>query len=105
MHYIAVFHPVQEKEGAYVVTFPDLPGCVTQGDSFLAAFNMAQEALDGFLDVLRQDGEPIPKASYYNEAMKKAHAECEETGEALHPQAKFQPVPTHWMDQVTPYSD
>ena len=40
MHYVAVFHPAEEHPGGYVVTFPDLPGCVTQGEDFSRAFAM-----------------------------------------------------------------
>lgn len=81
MRYIAVFHPAEEKEGGYVVTFPDLPGCVTQGNTFAEAFAMAQEALEGFLDVLRQDGDPIPAPSGFDAARSKA----EKDGEPLPP--------------------
>lgn len=47
MRYIAVFHPAEEMRGAYVVAFPDLPGCVTQGNTFTEACAMAQEAVHG----------------------------------------------------------
>jgi len=89
MHYIAVFHPAEEKHGGYVVTFPDLPGCVTQGNTFAEAFAMAQEALEGFLDVLAQDGDTLPAPSGFEAARAKA----EEDGERLHPDAIMQAVP------------
>lgn len=31
--YPAIFHPDPEREGAYAVTVPDLPGCVSGGDT------------------------------------------------------------------------
>lgn len=93
MHYIAVFHPAEEKHGGYVVTFPDLPGCVTQGNTFAEAFAMAQEALEGFLDILRQDGDSIPEPSGFEAARAKAVAEAEEDGETLSPEAILQAVP------------
>jgi predicted RNase H-like HicB family nuclease len=93
MHYIAVFHPAEERQGGYVVTFPDLPGCVTQGENFDQAFAMAQEALEGFLDVLRQDGDPIPAPSDFQAAGAKAEAEALGDGETLHPAAILQAVP------------
>ncbi|EPR41634.1 putative protein family UPF0150 [Desulfovibrio sp. X2] len=43
MHYIAVFHPAEESLGAYTVTFPDLPGCVTQGDTSMQKIDLQQE--------------------------------------------------------------
>lgn len=93
MHYIAVFHPAGERAGGYVVTFPDLPGCVTQGRTFAEAFAMAQEALEGYLDALRQDGDPLPAPSGFEAARAKAVAEAEEDGDPLHPEAIFQAVP------------
>ena len=44
--YPAVFHP--EKNG-FSVTFPDLPGCLTEGDDLLEAIDMATEALGVYL--------------------------------------------------------
>jgi len=93
MNYFAIFHPAEEKAGGYVVTFPDLPGCVTQGNTFDEAFAMAQEALEGFLDAMREDGDPIPAASSLGEARAKAEAEAHEDGEELHPQVIVQAVP------------
>jgi len=45
--YPAVFHP--EEDGGYTVTFPDLPGCYTQGDDLAEAISMAEEALGLYL--------------------------------------------------------
>lgn len=40
--YMAVFH--KEKDG-YSVCFPQLDGCLTEGDDFQSALRMAQEAM------------------------------------------------------------
>ena len=42
------------------VEFPDLPGCVTCGETAEEAFWMAQDALEGYLSILEEDREPIP---------------------------------------------
>lgn len=42
------------------VTFPDLPGCTTSGQTEEEAFKMAQEALGGHLYCMETDGEEIP---------------------------------------------
>ena len=56
--YTAFFEPAEE--GGYVVVVPALPGCVTQGESFEEAKAHAKEAILGYLETLRQQGDPIP---------------------------------------------
>ena len=41
--YPACFYPGEEKEGSYAVVVPDLPGCVSGGDSLEEAFFMATD--------------------------------------------------------------
>lgn len=43
-NYLAIFEPAEE--GGYVVHFPGLPGCHTQGETFEEARQYAQEAFD-----------------------------------------------------------
>ncbi|NPV53002.1 MAG: type II toxin-antitoxin system HicB family antitoxin [Firmicutes bacterium] len=57
----AIFEPGEKK--GYCVTFPDLPGCVTEGDSLEEALRMAREALELHLYGLEEDGDPIPSAT------------------------------------------
>lgn len=57
--YFAVLHP-PEDGSSWGVTFPDLPGCVSGGDSFEDAVHAAREALSGHLAALRADGDPVP---------------------------------------------
>ena len=58
--YPAVFHP--EEAGGYSVDFPDLLGCVTEGDTLEEAIRMAEDALGIYLYSLKEDGEkpPVP---------------------------------------------
>ena len=56
--YTAVFEPAEE--GGFVVTFPALPGLVTEGDSLEEARAMAADALLGYLESLAKDGLPAP---------------------------------------------
>lgn len=46
--------------GGYVVTCPALPGLVTEGDTLEEARSMATGAIQGYLESLKKDGEPIP---------------------------------------------
>ena len=50
----------KEPEGGYTVIVPSLPGCVTYGDSVEEAIDMAKEAIDLYLESLREHGEEIP---------------------------------------------
>ncbi len=56
--YTAVFDPA--PEGGYVVTVPALAGVVTEGDTLEEARVMVADAIRGYLEVLREDGRPIP---------------------------------------------
>ncbi len=47
--------------GGYVVTCPALPGLVTEGDTLEEARAMATDAIQGYLESLKKDGEPIPR--------------------------------------------
>jgi predicted RNase H-like HicB family nuclease len=54
----AVFDPCEE--GGYCITFPDLPGVVTEGDTLEESFKMAKEAVTLHIWSMEDDGEPIP---------------------------------------------
>ena len=56
--YTAVFDPCEE--GGYCITFPDLPGCITQGDNIGEALDMAKEAMSLHLYGMEDDHDPIP---------------------------------------------
>ena len=60
--YPAVFRPCEEKEG-YTVTVPDLPGCVTEGDTLAGAILMAEDAASGWVLDELEDGNIAPAAS------------------------------------------
>jgi len=49
-----------DETGGYVVTCPALPGLVTEGDTLEEARAMAVDAITGYLESLRKDGEQIP---------------------------------------------
>jgi predicted RNase H-like HicB family nuclease len=51
-----------EPEGGYTVTCPALPGLVTYGETLEEARAMAADAIRGYIECLREDGEPIPES-------------------------------------------
>ena len=61
--YPACFYPCEEKKGGYTVEVPDLPGCVSEGDSLADAILMATDAASGWVLDELEDGNPIPESS------------------------------------------
>jgi antitoxin HicB len=51
---------VAEPEGGYSVFVPELPSVATQGETIEEARANAQEAIEGYLEVMHEDGLPIP---------------------------------------------
>ena len=60
--YVACFYPCESKPG-YTVEVPDLPGCVTEGNSIENAIEMAIDCASGWILDAIESGENIPKAS------------------------------------------
>ena len=60
--YPAIFYPWDDG-GGYTVEVPDLPGCVSEGDSLAEAIFMGTDAASGWILTELEDGKPIPKAS------------------------------------------
>jgi predicted RNase H-like HicB family nuclease len=51
---------VPEAEGGYSVLVPELPSVATQGETVEEALEMARDAIEGYLEVMRDEGWPIP---------------------------------------------
>jgi predicted RNase H-like HicB family nuclease len=60
--YPAIFYPWDEGSG-YTVEVPDLPGCVTEGDTLADAIWMGIDAASGWILSELEEGKSIPKAS------------------------------------------
>jgi predicted RNase H-like HicB family nuclease len=58
MHYVALIH--KDPDSAYGVSFPDLPGCFSAGDTLEEAMQNAVEGLGSFVRWMESDGDPIP---------------------------------------------
>ena len=66
LFYPAIFHVAEE--GGFWITFPDLPECMTQGDSMQEAYEMAVDALGLALTSREQEKQEIPTASEVNQS-------------------------------------
>jgi predicted RNase H-like HicB family nuclease len=60
--YPACFYK-DEESGAYAVEIPDLPGCVTGGDTLADAMLMGIDAASGWVLTELEEGRPVPPAS------------------------------------------
>ena len=59
--YPAIFSPCEE--GGYMVEVPDLPGCVTEGDTLAEAIFMGEDAASGWVLLELEEGREAPAAS------------------------------------------
>ncbi len=63
--YPAIFHRNEDK--SYTVTYPDLPGCISEGKTLGNAIYMAQSALTQWIGYLVDKRQEIPSASSIEE--------------------------------------
>ena len=59
--YPAVF--LTNNDGSYTITYPDLPGCISEGKNLANAMAMAQSALKQWIEYLDDGNHVIPQAS------------------------------------------
>lgn len=59
--YPAIFHA--NDDGSYTITYPDLPGCISEGKSLENAIYMAQAALTEWIEYLHDRKLDLPHAS------------------------------------------
>ncbi len=67
--YPAIFShcEVEERGTVYTVEIPDIPGCITEGESIQGAMAMGREALAGCILALKQEQAAIPEPSNYKD--------------------------------------
>jgi len=50
----------QDEDGVFVASCPSLPGCHSQGATRSEAKANIREAIEGYLEGLKEHGDPIP---------------------------------------------
>ena len=50
-----------ENNTGWVAVVKELPGCITQGDTFEELGEMVEDAMRGWIEIMLEDGEPIPE--------------------------------------------
>lgn len=58
----AVYRPNRDKKG-YTVEVPDVPGCISWGETIEEARDMIKDAIEGWVITALQFGDPIPALS------------------------------------------
>ncbi len=58
VRYAVIFEKAQNNWAAYV---PDLPGCITTGETLEETERNIRQAIEGHLQTMREFGEPIPE--------------------------------------------
>jgi predicted RNase H-like HicB family nuclease len=67
--YAVVYEPTRTGYSAYV---PDLPGCIAAGRTLELTRKLMQEAIEGHLELMREDGDPIPEPTQVVEMLEVA---------------------------------
>ncbi|MCW6169406.1 MAG: type II toxin-antitoxin system HicB family antitoxin [Thermoplasmatales archaeon] len=49
-----------QEDGGFTVSVPALPGCISEGVNREETFKNIKEAIELYLEVLKEDGKPIP---------------------------------------------
>ena len=58
MRFRVILEP--DEDGVYVAQVPALPGCISQGKTRIEALKNIQQAIELYLESLREHNEPIP---------------------------------------------
>jgi antitoxin HicB len=56
-----VRHLSKEEGGGYLVEYPDIPGCMSDGETIEEAIANGREALRDCVDVFKESGRKLPK--------------------------------------------
>lgn len=59
MKFTVILEP--QEEGGFTVTVPALPGCISEGETRDEALINIKEAIELYIEVLKEDGKPIPQ--------------------------------------------
>lgn len=50
-----------QEEGGFTVEVPELPGCISEGDTLEEAEKNIQEAIELYLETMQERGIPVPE--------------------------------------------
>ena len=53
-----------DEDGKWCASCPSLPGCHSQGETREETIDNIQEAIEGYIEILIEDGLPVPEDTY-----------------------------------------
>lgn len=56
----SIRHLSKKEGGGYLIEYPDLPGCISDGETVEEAIQNGQDAVTCWLDAAKKSGDPIP---------------------------------------------
>jgi antitoxin HicB len=68
LEYPVIVSPLSDEDGGgFLATVPDLPGCMSDGETPAEAMENVQDAIEEWLDLARKLGREIPTPSKVKE--------------------------------------
>ena len=58
-----------EEDQAYIISVPELPGCMADGKTPEEAVRNAEEVIELWIESAREDGEEIPEPKFFNSVL------------------------------------
>jgi len=59
-----------DEGGGFVIRFPDLPGCLSDGETHMEAIANGREAFQAWVEAQLEDGKPVPRPNEAGEPAK-----------------------------------
>lgn len=56
----------EPSDRIYIVTVPELRGCMTHGETLEEAVRQGRDAIEGWIDAMRYWGRPVPPPRYFD---------------------------------------
>jgi antitoxin HicB len=63
--YAHIVSPLSDDDGGgFLIVFPDLPGCMSDGETESEALDNGRDAFESWMSAMRDEGKAIPKPLY-----------------------------------------
>jgi antitoxin HicB len=68
-HYRIIIDPLPDEDGGgFVATVPDLPGCMSDGETEFETVQNVQDAIACWIEAAQENKRPVPVPSYLRRA-------------------------------------